>query len=400
MSKRTWPLVLLAACDGYVPPDQGPPISSAPPPIAGWPVEVGACVGEPAAPARLLVTTTDFATGGVSVIDLANFTATRDVAVGSTDAKPQFFNDIAFVLHRFGVDALDALDPADGFRLLAQRAIEAGDVVSPNPHALAVGPDGRGYVTLFGAPEIQVWDLRDPTKPALERGIDLTPLADADGNPEASEAVLCGGVLFVTVDRVDQRANLAPVDDVAQIAVVDVASGAVHDLDPDEPGAQPFALQGAWARQWRLDPSDPSGRTALILTTGVERLDLSAGTSEWAVAPERMQAAGITDRTLPQAFDLGPDPGEIYLAAYRPDYSEVAIFRAALDSDAPLIELAAGLQSVEQTLEVVGDTLYFGDRAHGASGLRAWDLRQDPPAPLPGSPLDLGLAPYALAAIP
>jgi hypothetical protein len=399
MSRRTCLFVLLAACDVTLPPAGDPPPSSAPPPLAGWPTAVGACVGEPAAPTRLLVTTTDFATGGVSVVDLASFTASEDVAVGSADAKPAHFGDTAYVLHRYGTDALDALDPGD-FRLLSQRPIEAGDVVSPNPHALVVGPDGRGYVTLFGAPEVQVWDLRDPAEPVLERRIDLTPLADADGNPEASEAVLCGGVLFATIDRVDQRANLSPVDDVAQIAVIDAATGAVHDLDPDAPGAQPLALQGEWARQWRLDPSDPSGRTALILTTGVERIDLSAGTVEWAIAPELLQAAGIEGRTLPQAFDLGPAPGEVYLAAYRPDYSEVAIFRAALDSDAPLVELFAGLQSVEQTLEVVGDTLYFGDRAHGASGLRAWDLRQDPPAPLPGSPLGLGLAPYAATAIP
>lgn len=403
MSHRTCLFALLAAaCDLAAPPaDEGPPASTAPPPIAGWPTSVGACVGEPAAPTRLLVTTTDFSTGGVSVVDLARFTADDDVALGSTDAKPHWFGDTAYVLHRYGVDALDVLDPADDFALLAQRAIaSARDVVSANPHDLVVGPDGRGYVTLFGAPEVQVWDLRDPTKPVLERRIDLTPVADADGNPEASEALLCGDVLFLAVDRVDQAHGLVPTDATGRLAAFDVKTGAAFDLDPDAPGAQPLALRGQWARQLRLDPSDPTGRTALVLTTGLERVDLSAGTSAWAIAPDRLAAAGITDHRLPQAFDLGPDGASAYLAAYRPDFSEVAIFRATLDSDDPPVEIAAGLQSVEQTLEVVGDRLYFGDRTHGASGLRAWDLRPDPPKPVPGSPLGLGLAPYAAIAIP
>ncbi|MDC0715452.1 hypothetical protein [Nannocystis bainbridge] len=404
MSVRTCALVVVGlGCEFAGPlPGDGPPATDAPTPIAGWPREVGACVGDSAAPTRLLVTTTDFATGGVSTVALAGFTALADVALGSTDAKPFFFDGTAYVLHRYGLDALDVLDPDDGFRLLAQRAIVAGDpeVVSANPHALVVGPDGRGYVSLFGAPEVQVWDLADGTAPRLTGRIDLSPLADADGNPEASEVLLCGGVLFLAVDRVDQDAGLVPNEPRARLAAVDLASGAVHDLDPATPGAQGLALLGGWARQFRLDPADPTGRTALVLTTGLERVDLSSGTSAWAVADARLQAAGLTDYRLPQAFALGPGGTDVYLAAYRVDFSEVALFRAALDRDEPLVELASGMQSVEQSLEVIGDILYFGDRAHGASGLRAWDLRQSPPAPLPGAPLALGLAPYAAVAIP
>lgn len=403
MSRTTCLFILaLAACDLAAPGEGGEPEPQGPAPaaIAGYPESVGACLGEPAAPTRLLVTTTDFATGGVSVVDLQTREVRADVAVGSTDAKPFWLGDAALVLHRYGLDALDLLDPAEGFALLAQRAITVSGVVSANPQSVVAGPDGVAYVPLFGAPEVQVWDLSDPADPRRTGRIDLRALADADGDPEASEALLCGGVLFVVVDLVDQAQSFAPTRPQAAVAVIDVASGAVHDLDPGAPGVQPLSLRGQWARQWRLDPSDPSGRTALVLTTGVERVDLSRGTSSWAVAPERLAAAGISDFRLPQAFDLGPGGDHVLLAAYRADYSEVALFRAALDRDEPLVEIAAGLQSVEQTLEVVGDTLWFGDRTPGASGLRAWDLREDPPAPLPGTPLPLGLAPYAAAPIP
>lgn len=399
MTPRTCLFLLAAsACDLAPPPDEAPP-GTAPPAIPGYPATVGACLGEPAAPTRLLVTTTDFSTGGVSTVDLASFSASPDLALGSTDARPRVFGDLALVLHRFGVDALDVL-AADDLHLLAQRAVSVPGVVSPNPHDLVVAPDGRAYLTLFGAPEVQEWDLAEPVAPVLKRSFDLRPVADADGNPEASEALLCGDVLFFFIDRVDQAHGYVPTDPSARIAALDVRTGALHDLDPDAPGVQPLVLGGQWARQWRLDPADPGGRTALVLTTGVERVDLSSGSSEWAVAPERMQAAGIDDYRLPQAFDLGPGDDHVYLAAYRADFSEAAIFRAELDRDTPLVELVAGLQSVEQTLEVVGAVLYFGDRSHGASGLRAWDLTHEPPALLPGSPLNLGLAPYAAIAIP
>lgn len=368
--------------------------------LAGWPEDVGACVGEPTSPTRLLVTTTDFATGGVSLVNLATLAATPDVALGSADARPFFFRDLAVVLHRFGVSAFDLLDPGDDFRLLAQRGISVDGVVDANPHAIVVGPDDRAYISLFGAPAVQVWDLRDRKSPVLTTSFDLSPLADADGNPEASDVLLCGDVLFVALDRVDQTANFVPVDPAAQLAAVDVRTGALYDADPDTEGVQPFALLGPWARQIRLDPADPSGRTALVLTSGIERVDLSSGTSSWAVADTRLKAAGIDDYRWPQAFDLGPGGTYVYIAAYRADFAEVAIFRAALDRDEPLVEIAAGLQSVEQNLEVVGDRLYFGDRGTDNPGLRVWDLGADPPTPVPGTPVALGLAPYAAVAIP
>ncbi len=146
-------------------------------------------------------------------------------------------------------------------------------------------------------------DLADETDPRLTRAASTSAgLADADGNPEASDLLLCGGVLFVAVDRVDQDAGLVPNEPQARLAAVDLASGAVHDVDPQTPGAQGLALLGAWARQFRLDPADPTGRTALVLTTGLERVDLSSGTSAWAVSEARLQAAGLTDYRQPQAL--------------------------------------------------------------------------------------------------
>ncbi len=397
MNIRTCLPTPVLACEFAPPPGDGPPPGDAPPPIVGYPAEVGACLGEPTDPTRLLVTTTDFATGGVSVVELAAFKARPDLAVGSTDARPRAAGDLALVLHRYGLDALDVL-ASDDLHLLAQRAIEApGDAVSANPHDVVLAPDGLAYVTLFGAPEVQVWDLARPDAPVLAERVNIAAVADADGDPEAAEALLCGDVLFFFLDRVDREHGLVPADPTGHVAALDRRSGALYDFDPKAPGVQPLALRGQWARQWRLDPADPSGRTALILTTGVERLDLATGALTWAVAPERLAALGIDQLQLPQAFDLGPGDDHVYLAAYRPDFSEVAVYRADLDLDTPLVEVLSGLQSVEQTLEVIGDVLYFGDRN---TGLRAWDLAEAPPRELPGSPLDLGLAPYAAAPLP
>jgi hypothetical protein len=394
--------VLLAGCAVPAEPDEraDPPCDPGPPPIAGPPALDVPCSGAVAEPTRLVVTTTDFSTGAVGVVDLRTGEVTADLALGSSDAKPFVGDGEVLILHRYMVDALDVLDPDERLALLGQVGITAADALSSNPHAVALGDDHRAYLTLFGAPELQVLDLADPSAIRVVDRVDLCPLADADGNPEASLILRCGGTVFLTIQRLDRDALFAPTGAHDHLAAVDLATGRLHDFDPDAPGTQPLPLLGPWAKQWRLDPRDPAGHTLVVLSTGLERLDLATLTAAWAVAPARLASVGVTDRAQPQAFDLADDGRRAYLAAYTADFAEVVLYRADLDVDAPLVEVARGLQSVEQTLEVVGDTLWFGDRTHGAAGMRAWDLSVDPPAPRFAGARSTGLAPYALVAIP
>lgn len=387
---------LALACDPTTPAD--PCAASDPPPaIAGPPALTAPCSGPVADPGRLLVTTTDFATGALGLLDLATATFTPDLALASTDAVPFYADGRAYVLQRYMFDALDVRD-ADDLTLLGQLGLTADSTPSANPHALAFAGD-RAYVTLFAAPELQVLDLADPAAARVAGRIDLCPLADADGNPEASLLVRCGDTLFVSVQRLDRAHGFAPTGEHDHLAAIDRATGRLHDLDADTPGVQPFPLLGPWAKQWRLDPADPAGHTLIVLSSGLERVDLATLTTTWLVDPARLAPAGVTDHEQPQAFDLDA-AGRVYLATYTADFNEVLLLRIDPTSDAPPLLIADDLQSVEQTLEVVGDTLWFGDRSPGRAGLRAWDLAVNPPAPRHSEPIATGLAPYALIAIP
>ena len=374
---------------------------AAPEPLQAPPVLGEPCSGQVLAPTRLAVATTDGITGAVSLVDLATGVVTPDLALGSSDALPFYHDGRVHLLHRFSFDALDVL-AGDDLKLLGQAALGVPGALSSNPHDMAFGPGTRAHVTLFGAPQVLVLELADPAAPQVVGHIDLGPLADADGNPEAHLAIRCGDTLFVSVQRLDQTQLFAPTGDHDLLAPIDLHSGALHDLEPEAPGVQPLPLRGRWAKQWRLDPDDPAGHRVLILGDGLERVDLAALTSDWAVAPPRIAAAlGSDDYRLPQSFALADAGGTAYIAGYTADFTGVVLLRASLDDDAPLVTIAEGLQSSERTLEVVGDTLWFGDRSHAAAGIRAWDLRSDPPAPrFGGAALSTGLAPYALVAIP
>ncbi len=374
---------------------------AAPGPALGPPVLDEPCSGEVLAPTRLAVTTTDGITGAVSLVDVATGVVTPDLALGSSDALPFYHEGRVHLLHRFSFDALDVL-AGDDLKLLGQTALSVPGALSSNPHDMAFGPGTRAHVTLFGAPEVLVLELADPGAPRVIGHIDLGPLADADGNPEAHLAIRCGDTLFVSVQRLDQAKLFAPTGDHDLLAPIDLTAGRLHDLDPDAPGVQALPLRSRWAKQWRLDPDDPTGHSVIVLGTGLERIDLATLTSAWAVAPERIaDAVGSDDYRLPQSFALADAGTTAYIASYTADFGSVVLLRASLDDDAPLLPIASGLQSIERTLEVVGDTLWFGDRSHAAAGIRAWDLRDVPPTPrFGGEPLATGLAPYAIVALP
>ncbi|MCB9713023.1 MAG: hypothetical protein H6712_04165 [Myxococcales bacterium] len=376
-------------------PEPPPPVdgSMVPP---GWRAPVGACELDPAAPRRLALTTTDFATGALTVVELADGSVEVDVAEGSTDAIPFAHDDALVLVHRHRIDRLDVLD-ARSWSLRAQLAL-ASDGPSPNPHAVAFDARGLAHLTTFAEPTLRVLDPSLPPAEAERARIDLGPFADDDGNPEASLIVRCGDLMVVTIQRLDPGYRPVGTD---HLVVIDPALGEALDLDPDTTAADALPLLGAWVRQLRRDPADVGGRTLLALSTGIERVELDSGIRRWVVPPEAMEAAGIGDPFQPQAFDLADDGSVAYLAAYDADYSQVRLYRVGLDGAAPEIPepFAEGFDSAERTLELVGDHLWYGSRRLERPGLWRFDVSLDPPQLLDG-PISTGLPPYSMVAIP
>jgi hypothetical protein len=364
--------------------------------------ELGApCALDPPDPTRLLVTTTDFSTGAVSVADLRNETVARDIALGSTDAVPFWHGTKAYIVHRHGMDYVDVLDPAQGWASVGEYPVDDDSVPSTNPHCIAFDTAGLAHVVLFNVPAIAILDLSKDWDEVSVGRIDLGGFADADGNPEASHCVACGDIVFVNLQRLDPAFEPRDHD---QIAAIDLSSRRPHDLDAERPGLQGIELLGDYTKQLRRDPSDPDAHTLLALTTGIERIDLKTGEVSWAVDEASFAAAGIDHRHLPQSFDVSEDGTLAYVAAYEQgtDFEQVLLFRVGLDDNEPLIPepFAEGFDSVERTLEVVGNRLWYGSTRTGEEGMWIFDLDEAPPARVTASPLTTGLPPFSLIAIP
>lgn len=398
---------LLDPGDGSTGPDMAPAVE----PLRGWPQLEAPCALDPA-PTGLLLTTTDFSTGALTHVDTTTRTVTPDVALGTPDAVPFWHAGRAYVVHRFQYDFVDVLRRDPSWSSMGQHDLADADVRAPNPQSIAFDADGLAYVPLFGPARIDVLDLTQPPGQSRVGAIDLSPIADADGSPEASLSVMCDQTLFVSAQRLDTEGGFIPVDhDI--LAAIDPTSGAVYDRDPDRDGTQGIELQGTWLKQLRRDPTDPEGLTLLGLTTGIERLDLRAGTSSWLVAPAAFETASIRHYQLPIAFDISSDGRVLVVAAYGPPpgddvdctadpgpcFDQARLFYAELDAPAPtLIPFADEFDAVERTLEIVGDEVWFGSRRSSAPGLFVFDLLTLPPVLLDG-PLSTGLPPYAMTVI-
>ena len=171
------------------------------------------------------------------------------------------------------------------------------------------------------------------------------------------------------------------------------------DLPTPTPYSASLSIQGEFIKQLRRDPIDPDGVTVLALTTGIERIDLSTGDVAWAVPETTFAAAGIEHRWQPQAFDVDATGSLAHVAAYDGDFEQVRLYRVELDGDTPPQEVASGFDSVERTLEVVGDRLYYGSTRAGEPGLWIFEVTGAATTVLDG-PISTGLPPYSMAVLP
>ena len=346
----------------------------------------GPCVAGPAAPTRLAVITNNFMDPArVHVLDLATRELAQDIAPAPADPALAWGQGKLVVIGRFGINTLDVLD-GQSWAPLMSLAVQVDGVADANPQALSFAADGRAYLTLFASAAAPIYDLTLPPAASEVGALDLTAFADRDGSPEAGVSFACGGTLFVGIQRL---VNFAPVD-LSYLVAIDLASGAPIDLDLGQPGPQALPLLGPWPKQVRLDPADPAGHTALVLTSGIERVDLSHGTSAWAVDPAALAAVGVDGFDV-QAFEVAADGASAYILATDDEFPAATLLHVGLDGAAAPVTLLDKLTTREKVLERAGDLLWIGDADPAQPRIRVLDLAQDPPAeldfvPTPGDP--------------
>lgn len=390
------PLALALACESAPPSDDGPPPLHQAELESGYPQLDGACRGPIVEPTHLVVTSTDFNTGAVGLVDLAARSVAPDLALASSDAVPIVDDGRVFVLNRHGFDYVDELDPEAELALLYEFAITpASAELPPNPQALALDLDGRGWLSLYGAGELQ--QLRFPTlaaaQPSATLALDLREFADGDAIPELGALIGCGSILFVSAARID-RDSWAPAGETLLIPVRTADEPRLFDFDPERAGADAIRLLGDGVGSWRIDPANE--HAIVVLNSGLERVDLASGDSEW-LASENLFADAGYERVQLSGFDFDAD-GRVWITAANADFSSFQLLRVDLDGPEPQLIVAVGdLQSVTGALEILGHEAWFADTTIGASGLRVFDLAADPVVELPESPLAVGLPPMSLA---
>lgn len=149
------------------------------------------------------------------------------------------------------------------------------------------------YVTRSDSAEL--WLLEISTG-KFEPVVDLAPLADADGNPDLGTLAIAGGRLFVQVRRFPNDGPWPP-DLLPLIAVVDLETRTLIDVEPGTPGVQGIALAGT-APKFKMQVLPRAGRLFVSSTGaffdegGIEEIDLASLSSLGLVIHESDHQTG------------------------------------------------------------------------------------------------------------
>lgn len=190
----------------------------------------------------------------------------------------------------------------DTITVIARRGGRVRNVIALDERSevedIAVVSRRKAYVSRRNATHL----LRlDPETGVMADAVDLSLFADADGRPELGAMIRDGDHLFVQIRRFneDGHGGFAPP---GYLAVVDLRTEAIIDVDPVMPGTQAIELQGTSPKH-RMQIV-PGTRSLFVSATGgffdqggIEVIDLDTLQSHGLVIRE---SDGLT------GADLGP----------------------------------------------------------------------------------------------
>ena len=330
------------------------------------------------------VVTTDFQTGSFAVFPVLQPEAVaRNVERIHSDAVARAHDGIVYVVNRLGGDNIQAIDPAAGYATRWQCSVDNGS----NPHDIAFAAPDKAYVTRYERATLLIVDpTTGPDCAGFVRGeVDLSAFADGDGLPEMDQAVVIGGRLFVTLQRLDRRNFFRPTDK-SVIVVVDVATDTVVGAI-DLTGTNPFAESAG------LAPDPATGKIVLsevgefnrIDDGGLERIDPATLTAEGFFVTEQ---------------DLGGNVSDVVIIDDHHAYAillDAAARSKVVRFDPTTRQVVATLASADEFLVDIElgpdrETLYLTDRTLRRPGVRRFAIADD--VELEPSPIDTGLPPF------
>ena len=329
----------------------------------------------------LFVITTDFATGSTAFLAADAAEAEVNLLGIHSDAVGHYHDGRVYIVNRLGQDNILVLDAMDLRTPLTQFSVGNGT----NPHDVEIVAPDKAYVSRYDAASLLIVNPQD----GAELGeIDLSAFADADGLPEVSQIVRVGDRLYLSCQRLDRNGSWGPAD-VSYLIVVDLATAALVDVDPDAEGVQGIALSAGNPNSMAVVGEQIA--VGVVVHFG----DRAGGVEIVDTATHRSLGLAVSEE------DLGGDITSMVLVNQNRGYAVVADENFAnsvrpLDLSsgtvgAPLENISGGYIA---SLAVDGDRLIVADRGSFAdpasAGLKFYDATT---GAFRRGPIDTGLPP-------
>lgn len=335
---------------------------------------------------QAIITTTDYSSGSFSSLDLSTNTATNDHLTIHSDAVVRTYRDKVYIINRLGQDNVLVLDHSDLKTPLTQYSTGNGS----NPHDMAFVSEEKAYISRYEQTQLLIVN---PVTGDLLGEIDLSVFADADGLPEVSQLALYGNHLFAACQRLDRDNGWVPTD-VSVIAVVDVLTDQVVDVDANTAGVQGIVMAsknpaGAVLRgnKWFLSAVNTFDD---LTDGGIEVIDLANLRSDGVVLGEMALGGNLSSMAM-----VSDDEG--YVVVLDASFVNV-VKRFGLEMQS----VSAGLSGLSggfvPSLGVFGGRLYVLDGGSfvdpTSAGVKVYDVKTDQPV---AGPISTGLLPASIA---
>ncbi len=305
------------------------------------------------------------------------------------DTEAVFYQSKIYVVSRWGADHITVIDPRNELAVVRQFSVGAGS----NPQHICFVSEQRAFVTRYESTVL--WEV-NPATGQRTGVIDLAPLADADGNPEMHKMAIRAGRLFVTLQRID-RTTWQPAGG-SCLAVIDLATNTLIDVDPLSPGIQGIDLLAENPNSGIL--VDPITGDFLVgqlgayavLDGGIERIDPGTGESRGFVLTEAALGGDLYAWTTGNGWDA-------YAVRLTPGWTtDVVACDLRTGLAGPTIASRPEFAYAHLLVDMVRRELFVCDRTYANPGLRVFDT--ETLQSLTAQPIGVGLYPHWLLAVP
>ena len=338
----------------------------------------------------VIVTTSDYSNGNVSVISTDDFSSEVDLLSIFSDNAVTCHDGSIYFLERDGADNIIRIDGA---------SVSADDVVyqegigtSVNIQQIAIISDSKAYVTQYGDSKIAIIDPSEGTVTG-SISLDRDPfIHDGEEVPYMSPAVIVNGKAYIALQRlaiVQKAWGPSPdfADSTGMIVVIDIESDEILKEIKLEKG-NPAAIDTCNGNLYISSTGSWDDQT----DGGIENIDCSTDRYEGVVVEEEEFGGDITSLVM-----ISESKAYVAVGINEADFNFNTVVKECNPSTG---RVGSAIESVENAFGGIaydGTYLYIGDRSATHPGVVVIDPSDNSKV---AGPIDIGsLPPSAIAVL-